>query len=40
MVNFPLTSAEAVVVRWTGRALTVIAVGMMVLLGTIALAGS
>ena len=40
MVNYPLTRAEATVVRWTGRVMTVLAVATIALLGTMALASS
>jgi len=38
MINYPLTSTEARVVSWTGRAITVLAVVTILLLGTLALA--
>ena len=39
MINYPLTPAEAKVVRWAGRVITVLAVVTIALLGTIAFAG-
>ena len=39
MINYPLTPAEAKVVRWAGRVITVLAVVAIALLGTIAFAG-
>ena len=38
MVNYPLTPAESTVVRWTGRVMTILAVAMFVLMGTMAIA--
>lgn len=38
MVKYPLTPAELKVVAWTGRVITLLAVAMIALLGTIALA--
>jgi hypothetical protein len=38
MVNYPLTPVESTVVRWTGRVMTFLAVAMIVLMGTIAIA--
>ncbi len=40
MINYPLAPEEAKLVRWTGRVITTLAVVVIALLGTIALAAT
>jgi hypothetical protein len=40
MINYPLTQAEQIVVRWTGRVITLLAFSAILLFGAIAMASS
>ena len=40
MIKYPLTTVETKIVAWTGRAITVLGVATMALLGTIVLVSS